>query len=80
MFVAPHSAGCATNSMGDDVNDFKKIDKGIYGTLKEANWGNRKIIVVLKNLNKSKDYRSEFKEFLTKLKTFHVQTLIISLD
>ncbi|CAB5179818.1 unnamed protein product [Rhizophagus irregularis] len=59
-----------------DFNEFsnlENIDKIIhntYGTLKKANWENRKIIVVLKNLNNSKISESEFIEFVAKLKVF----------
>ncbi|CAB4409322.1 unnamed protein product [Rhizophagus irregularis] len=57
-----------------DFNEFsnlENIDKIIhntYGTLKKANWENRKIIVVLKNLNNTKISESEFIEFVAKLK------------
>ncbi|GBB84806.1 hypothetical protein RclHR1_11380004 [Rhizophagus clarus] len=54
----------------NEFSNFKKVDKGIYGTLKKANWENRKITVVLKNLNNSKITETDFKAFLTKLKTF----------
>ncbi|CAB5388446.1 unnamed protein product [Rhizophagus irregularis] len=59
-----------------DFNEFsnlENIDKIIhntYGTLKKANWENRKIIVVLKNLNNTKISESEFIEFVAKLKVF----------
>ncbi|PKY14702.1 kinase-like protein [Rhizophagus irregularis] len=57
-----------------DYNEFKnleKIDKKIHGTLRKANWDNRKITVVLKNLNNSQINESDFKQFIAKLKTLH---------
>ncbi|GBC40758.1 reverse transcriptase family protein [Rhizophagus irregularis DAOM 181602=DAOM 197198] len=61
-------------STANKVGNLENIDKIIhntYGTLKKANWENRKIIVVLKNLNNSKISESEFIEFVAKLKVFH---------
>ncbi|CAB4426295.1 unnamed protein product [Rhizophagus irregularis] len=56
-----------------DYNEFKnleKIDKKIHG-LRKANWENRKITVVLKNLNNSQINESDFKQFIAKLKALH---------
>ncbi|CAB4426327.1 unnamed protein product [Rhizophagus irregularis] len=56
-----------------DYSEFKnveKIDKKIHKTLKKANWKNKKITIVLKNLNNSLISENDFKEFITKLKAF----------
>ncbi|CAB4376459.1 unnamed protein product [Rhizophagus irregularis] len=56
-----------------DYSEFKnveKIDKKIHKTLKKANWKNKKITIVLKNLNNSQISENGFKEFITKLKAF----------
>lgn len=53
-----------------DINEFsnlEKIDKRIHGTLIKANWENRKITIVLKNLNNSDITESSFKEFITRV-------------
>ncbi|GES80298.1 kinase-like domain-containing protein [Rhizophagus clarus] len=54
-----------------DFNEFsnlEKIDRRSHGTLKKANWENRKITVVLRSSNNSMITESGYKEFITKLK------------
>ncbi|UZO27050.1 uncharacterized protein OCT59_019259 [Rhizophagus irregularis] len=58
-----------------NYNEFSNIEKfdsrRTYETLKKANWKNKKILVVLKNLSNSQISENDFKEFIAKLKTFH---------
>ncbi|GBC10313.1 hypothetical protein RclHR1_09510004 [Rhizophagus clarus] len=54
----------------NEFGNVEKFDKGIHKSLKKANWENQKITVVLKNLNNSRVNESDFKELITKLKTF----------
>ncbi|CAB4426330.1 unnamed protein product [Rhizophagus irregularis] len=57
-----------------NYNEFSKIENFVrraHETLKKANWENKKIPVVLKNLSNPQISENDFKEFITKLKTFH---------
>jgi hypothetical protein len=50
-----------------EFSNLEKIDKRNDETFKKANWENRSIAVVLKNLNNSEITESDFEDFINKV-------------